>query len=368
MGPVTIGESLNFEISKFLINVQVVDSAMPSRGESVSGVSEEQEPYVFQRFTPPYPKLVSKNSEMQKVIEKINLVSQTDFTVIIQGETGTGKTMLARLLHANSKRGSKSFVHVDINAIPESLIETELFGHEKGSFTGAHKRKKGFFEIANEGTIFFDDIQNLSARVQGKILSVVEEKKFYPVGNSSPLKVDVRLIAASNVSIRQSLIEKKIREDLFYRLGEFFISIPPLRDRLDDIPLLLERFTEDACKELSKEKPLVSSSVISMLQQYRWPGNVRELKNVIRRAILLCDKSEILPEHIEILSPSNTVEKEDMLLMPLKELVNIKVREVEREAVFLALQKSNGNKKKAAAILNVDYKTLLTKVKEYDIR
>lgn len=310
---------------------------------------------------------ITNNKEMLKVIDKIKRVAATDFTVVIQGETGTGKTMIARMLHTLSRRSPKPFVHVDINAIPESLIEAELFGHEKGSFTGAHRKTQGFFEAAHDGTIFIDDLQNMSYRIQGKILSVIEEKKLYCVGSSAPVRINVRIIAATNNDIRKSLKEKRIREDLFYRLGEFFVNLPSLRDRVDDIPLLFSAFVDSACAELGRPKLKYSDSVIKTLTKHAWPGNVRELKYVARRAVLFCESDTIGDKNIEIISPHEAGIVESDLNLPLKEITGRLVREVETNAIKNALGKTGGNKKKASALLKVDNKTLINKIKEYEI-
>jgi DNA-binding NtrC family response regulator len=312
-------------------------------------------------------KLITKNKEMLKLIAKIKRVAATDFTVIIQGETGTGKTMIARILHSLSKRAPKPFVHVDINAIPESLIETELFGHEKGSFTGAYRKKQGFFEAAHDGTIFIDDLQNMSYWIQGKILSVIEEKKLYSVGSSVPVHINVRIVAATNTDTRKSLKERRIREDLFYRLGEFFVNIPALRERVDDIPLLFRAFVDSACIELGRPKLQYAESVIKTLAKHAWPGNVRELKYVARRAVLLCESDTIEDEHIEIISRHDVAAPTGDMSLSLKEMTGRMVREIETRAIEETLDRTGGNKKKAAALLKVDYKTLINKIKEYEI-
>ncbi|MBF0517336.1 MAG: sigma-54-dependent Fis family transcriptional regulator [Nitrospirae bacterium] len=322
-------------------------------------VIEKPEVYVRQ--------LITENKDMLKVIEKISQIAKTECTVVIQGETGTGKTMLARIIHSLSKRSPNKFVPVDMNAIPESLIETELFGHMKGSFTGAHKKKTGFFETAHEGTIFIDDLQNMSFWIQGKILSVIEEKKFYCVGSSDPVRINVRIIAATNNDIRKSLKDRRIRQDLFYRLGEVFINIPPLRERLDDIPLLFKLFVDGACIELGRPKLKYSDSIFKILSKHSWPGNVRELKNVARRAVLFCESDLIQDEHIDIISPLETDEVESDLGLSLKEITSRTVREVEIRTIRNALDRTGGNKKKASELLRVDYKTLINKIKEYEI-
>jgi transcriptional regulator with PAS, ATPase and Fis domain len=289
--------------------------------------------------------------------------------VIIHGETGTGKTTVARAIHNLSRRTRCPFVVVDASTIPETLIESELFGFQKGAFTGAEKNKKGFFESANRGTLLIDEVQNMSLNAQGKLLMAVEEKKIYPIGSTIPLDVDVRIIAATNSDIKQAVKEKKFREDLFFRLGEFVIYLPPLRERVDDIPFFAQRFFMEACAELNKRMGGINDSTITLLKQYPWPGNVRELKNVIRRAVLLCSSDMIMPEHVEFLIGDKCISGvEDVPLMPLKELSASVAKDAEKKAIRQVLDITKGNKTKAAAILQIDYKTLLTKIKEYNIQ
>lgn len=313
--------------------------------------------------------LLGKSDAIKSIIRQIYQVAQSDFSIIIQGETGTGKTTVARAIHNLSKRTRYPFIVVDASTIPETLIESELFGFQKGAFTGAEKSKKGFFESANKGTILIDEVQNMSLNVQGKLLMAVEEKRIYPLGSTNPVDVDVRIIAATNSDIKQAVKEKRFREDLFFRLGEFVISLPPLRERLDDIPLFAQRFFTEACAELNKRIRGIDDSTIALLKQYPWPGNVRELKNVIRRAVLLSASDVIMPEHIEFLiGDKGSSDVENLPLMPLKELSASVVRDVERKAIRRVLDITKGNKTKAAAILQIDYKTLLTKIKEYNIQ
>jgi DNA-binding NtrC family response regulator len=274
--------------------------------------------------------LLGKSYPIKKVIEQIHQVAQSDFSVIIQGETGTGKTTIARAIHNLSKRATGPFITVDIGTLPETLVESELFGYEKGAFTGAEKNKKGFFEIANHGTILIDDVQNMSPHVQGKLLRAVEEKRIYPLGSTQPMEIDVRIIAATNSDIKQAVKEKRFREDLFFRLGEFVITLPPLRERGDDIPFLAQRFFIEACKDLNKQMHGIDDDAISRLKQHPWPGNVRELKNVIRRAVLLSSDSVIRSEHLNFLIEDKQNDKGDLPLLPLKELSAIAVRDVEK--------------------------------------
>ncbi|MCX7794334.1 MAG: sigma-54 dependent transcriptional regulator [Thermodesulfovibrionales bacterium] len=312
--------------------------------------------------------MLGRSDAMKRVIEQIKQVAWTDFSVILQGETGSGKSFIARAIHNQSRRASEPFITVDLGVIPETLVESELFGHERGAFTGAEKKKAGLFEIANKGTIFIDDLENISPYVQSKLLRVVEEKRFFPLGSTKAVETDVRIIAATNKDIKSLVAEKKFREDLFFRLGEFIIDIPPLRARIEDIGFLARRFATEAAEELNKQIRNISEDALRILEQYPWPGNVRELKNVIRRAVLICEEDIIEKRHIEFLIEPEREKKESIPLMPLKELSAIAVRDVEKRAIEQALKVSGGNKTKAASILQIDYKTLLTKIKEYGLQ
>jgi len=311
---------------------------------------------------------LGRSQGMARVIEQIRQVARSDFSVVLQGETGTGKSIVARTIHDLSERAKRPFVRVDMGVIPETLAESELFGYERGAFTGAEKNKKGFFESANGGTIFIDELENIPPYVQSKLLSAVEEKKICPLGHTTSFPVDIRIIAATNKNIKQSVMEGTFREDLFFRLGEFIITIPPLRERAHDIPFLAERFLREASAELHKNVEAFSEDTTNLLMRYPWPGNIRELKNVIRRAVLLSEEGVILPEHIEFLIEDDSAEHSPKPLMPLKELSAMALMDVEKKAIKQALEHSQGNKTKAASILQVDYKTLLTKIKQYNIR
>lgn len=308
---------------------------------------------------------LGKSPAMGPVIKQISQVAGSDFSLIIQGETGTGKSLVARTIHNLSNRAGSLLVTVDIGAIPETLVESELFGHEKGAFTGADKKKKGFFEGAAGGTLFIDELQNMSQFVQAKLLRAVEEKKIYPLGSTRPELINVRIISATNADIREAVREKKFREDLFYRLGEFIISIPPLRERVEDITFLSQKFLTETADELDKPVRALSEESLALLKDYSWPGNVRELKNVIRRAVLVSQGEVILPEHIVFLikdkSAGMSEERTAVKGLPLSLL------DIEKMAIKQALDLTNGNKTKAAAILQIDYSTLLRKIKQYSI-
>jgi len=309
--------------------------------------------------------IFGKSTAMKVVIDQIRQVAWSNFSVIVQGETGTGKSVAAEAIHNLSRRADQSFQVVDVGVIPETLIESELFGHEKGAFTGADRKKQGFFEHANRGTIFIDELENIPLSVQGKLLRAVEEKRIYPLGSAKPTDTDVRLIVATNMDLKKLVREKKFREDLFFRLSEFTITLPPLRERIGDIPFLAVKFLVRASAELNKQMYELDENVVDILMRYPWPGNVRELKNVIRRAALLSDNGIIKAEHLELLIEEKVDAKEELPFLPLKELSAMAAKDVEKQAIKRALAMTNGNKSKAASILEVDYKTLLTKIKEY---
>ncbi len=309
--------------------------------------------------------IFGKSTAMKVVIEQIRQVAWSNFSVIIQGETGTGKSVVAQAIHNLSRRADQSFQAVDVGVIPETLIESELFGHEKGAFTGADKKKQGFFEHATGGTIFIDELENIPPTIQGKLLRAVEEKKIYALGSAKPLDIDARIIAATNVDLKKLVREKKFREDLFFRLSEFTITLPPLRERVEDIPFLAVKFLVKASIELNKQMRELDTDVLDILMRYPWPGNVRELKNVIRRAALLSDSGIVKAEHLEFLIEDKWDDKDALPLLPLKELSAMAAKDAEKRAIKRALEMTNGNKSKAASMLEVDYKTLLTKIKEY---
>lgn len=308
-----------------------------------------------------------KSETMKKVIHQIRQIAKSDFSVIIQGETGTGKSIVAQTIHNLSKRATGPFQSVDVGVISENLIESELFGHEKGSFTGANRKKTGFFEIANNGTLFIDELENMPLQLQSKLLRAVEEKRIYSVGSIKPVDIDVRIIAATNADIKQSVREKKFREDLFFRLSEFVITVPKLKDRIDDIPFLAKKFFAKVAIDLNKQMREIDDNAMRLLQNYSWPGNIRELKNVIRRAALLSRNGIIEENDIELLIEETHTE-DQMDFLPLKEITARVVKDTEKQAIKQTLAFCKGNKTKTASMLQIDYKTLLTKIKEYDLK
>jgi len=308
-------------------------------------------------------RFVGKSPDMKKIAEQLKQVAATDLSVVIQGETGTGKTLLAKILHNISRRADKEFVKIDLGSMPETIIESELFGSEKGAFTGAVQAQRGFFEAANGGTAFLDDLENVSPLVQSKLLTVLESKSVSRLGSRKAINLDIRIIAATNTDIQKQVREGTFREDLFYRLGEFIITLPPLRERAEDIPFFVLRLLEAATSELSLPVTSVSGAAIDRMIQYPWPGNLRELKNVLRRAALAAEGKEILPEHVEPLLGVRQRRGDDDALVPLRTAVS----SVEQKMIKLALQITKGNKAAAAAALQIDVKTLRTKMAEHGI-
>ncbi|MDA8084052.1 MAG: sigma-54 dependent transcriptional regulator [Nitrospiraceae bacterium] len=298
------------------------------------------------------------------VIKQIKQIGRTDISVIIQGETGTGKTVAASVIHSMSARTERPFVHVDIGLIPDQLVESELFGYKKGAFTGAERDKKGYFESADRGTIFLDELENMSGHVQMKLLSVIERKVVYPLGGTSSVGVDIRVISATNSDIRKYVQERRFREDLFYRLGEFIITMPPLRERADDIVFFAERFIQEACSDFNKQVRPLAPDAVELLKRHHWPGNLRELKNVMKRAVLLTEGDVIGKHHIEIMDDVNGGACGALSRLTLKDAM----RDVEFRLISEVLRSTGFNKSRAAEILDTSYTNLLAKIREYGIR
>lgn len=313
------------------------------------------------------PTIVGKSEKIVEAARLAQRVAQTKATVLLLGESGTGKELFARAIHCLSPRKDFPFVPINCAAIPKELLESELFGYEKGAFTGAESRKMGRFELADKGTIFLDEIAEMDFSLQGKILRVIQDGEIQRIGSLKTLRVDVRIIAATNRDIKKAVSEGRFREDLFYRLNVFPITIPPLRERLEDIPLLVNYFIKRYSAELKVTEKTISERAMDILLQYSWKGNVRELENTIERAIILCDGDTIGPEHI-ILSPVATDPIDKLPLDgTLEDTVKEALRIAETRRIKKALSETKGNKSKAAEILNVSYKTLLTKIKEYGL-
>lgn len=313
------------------------------------------------------PTIVGKSKKIVEAARLAQKVAPTKTTVLLLGESGTGKELFARAIHCLSPRKEFPFVPINCAAIPRELLESELFGYEKGAFTGAENRKLGRFELADKGTVFLDEIGEMDMSLQSKIMRVIQEGEIERVGGLKTIKVDVRVLAATNRDIKKAVSEGRFREDLYYRLNVFPIIIPPLRERLEDIPLLVDYFIKKYCAEMKVPEKRISSDAMDMLMRYNWKGNVRELENTIERAIILCDGNTISTEHIALLPLSDRSLETLPLEGSLEETVREALRIVETKRIKKALEETRGNKSKAAEILDVSYKTLLTKIKEYGI-
>ncbi len=309
------------------------------------------------------PDVVGSSPAWKEILLKVKRVAPLKTTVLILGESGTGKELISRTIHHMSPRSSNPFVAINCAAVPKDLIENEIFGHEKGAFTGANEVKPGKFELADKGTILLDEIGDMSLSLQSKLLRVLEESEFERIGGAKSIKVDVRIIAASNKDLQTETGKGSFREDLFYRLNVFPIFIPPLRERVEDIIPLARHFISRFCREMHKTVVTFSPQAEKMLMSNDWKGNVRELRNTIERAVILCDSSSIMPEHLN-LQEAFSGSKIDWEA-PLQDVVESAVKAVEKTRILNALKQSQGNKTKAAELLKVSYKTLLTKIKDY---
>ena len=309
---------------------------------------------------------------IEAVIQQVAQVARSNFTVLIQGETGTGKELVARAIHTQSPRRDKPFVAVDCGAIPETLVESELFGYEQGAFTGAVRRKNGRFQAAGSGTVFLDEVGNLPLPTQAKLLRALEERQVTPLGATRPVPVDARIIAASNVALEDASRAGRFRPDLYYRLNEFGIYLPPLRSRQEDIAHLARRFLGEVSMELHRPVHGITDDAMERLQRHDWPGNVRELKNVIRKAALLATDL-ITPEFLPPLGapgggpPPAGVAPAVSGELSLREVTEVATAHAERQALRQALDAAKGNKSQAARLLRTDYSTLHAKIKRYGI-
>ena len=319
------------------------------------------------------PRIIGENSKLRQVSQQLHRAAVTDATVLLEGESGTGKELFARALHALSPRNDGPFVAINCAAIPDTLLETELFGYEKGAFTGAGARKPGRFELAHRGTLFLDEIGDLPLPLQAKILRALEEKQFERVGGTQSLNVDVRVVAATNRQLKQRVAERQFREDLYFRLSVFPIQIPPLRERVDDVLILARHFVEKFSRDLNKKALTLAPGAIDELLVYQWPGNVRELQNCIERAVILTEGDAIHARHLNLSSrqvaPPPVASPWDQIDLSgtIPDALRRVTEEVERRKIAQALQDCNGNKAHVADALHIGYKMLLQKMKTYGI-
>ena len=331
--------------------------------------------------------IVGKSKAMQKIFKIIGKAASLDVNVLIQGESGTGKELVARALHHNSHRVTEPFITVNCAAIPKDLLESELFGHEKGAFTGAVEQKKGKFELAHNGTLFLDEIGDMALRLQAKILRVLQDKEFYRVGAKSSLKSGARIIAATNRNLEEAVENKQFREDLYHRLNVIPILIPPLREHREDIPLLAKYFVEKVEQESNHGKIYISPEVLKLLQHYEWSGNIRELENTIKRAVILSSGGTIQPEHLHSHLSKKLLDSELEGISPVvqfqKELYNLfknvtdwedgriyedAIQSVEKALFQNILEKNAWNQSQAASVLGINRNTLRRKIEEHKLK
>ena len=305
--------------------------------------------------------IISKSQHMKEVLELVEDIADSNSTVLIQGASGTGKEVFARLIHLKSLRRDKPFIAANCAAIPSELLESELFGHEKGAFTGASYTKKGRFELATGGTLFLDEVGEMSLNAQIHLLRVLQERELRRVGGTELIKIDVRIIASSNKDLEQEVKEERFREDLFYRLNVITINLPKLKDRKEDIRLLVDHMLMKYGFESGRGKKSMSQEALDLLMKYDWPGNIRELENVIERLVILCKDEVIRPEHL-----TQNIKKE-----PKEELSifipNKPLEEVEKQYICEVLKENNWNKSKSAKVLEIERMTLYRKIKKYNL-
>jgi len=315
-----------------------------------------------------YENIIGSSGRMQEVFKKVSKIANSDATVLIRGESGTGKELIARAIHYNSPRKSRELMEINCSSIPETLLESELFGHEKGSFTGAYKMKKGKFESADGGTIFLDEIGELAPNVQAKLLRFLQEQRFNRVGGTSNITVDVRVIAATNANLEEALENGRFREDLYYRLNVIPIFLPPLRERPEDIGPLVEHFIDKFSKKNNKEIKEISAEALSICLQYSWHGNVRELENAIENAVVLTDDTIIFPQDLPFYIKA---QKQDSGLPDLSEFAGLsyqaQIKYAEKIIISKALEETNGNRTYAAKKLGFSIRTMRNKIKKYGL-
>jgi len=345
------------EIEKFYSILEKIQGKILLRKSTYELEKELVQKYVFEG-------MVGKNPQMLEVFSLIERVSKYPVSVLITGETGTGKEMVARAIHNLSPRRNKKFIICDCTSIPETLFESELFGYLKGAFTGADRAKDGLFREADGGTIFLDEIAEIPVAVQSKLLRVLEEHQFRPLGSTKNVKVDVRILCATSKDLRESIKKGSFREDLFHRINVVEIKLPPLRERKEDIPLLCSYFLEKFNKKFNKKVLGISQRAKKVLLNYSWPGNVRELENTIERAVMLCEENFIdlkdLPDSIK------NFEYEEEIIYPFH--FNLTLEELEKKYILSVLKKTNNNKQKTAKLLGLSRPALYRKLKKYNIK
>ncbi len=314
-----------------------------------------------------YGEIIGKSKPMQEVYRTLEKVAPTDSSVLIYGESGTGKELIARAIHKLSPRNNKSFIRVNCGALVENLLESELFGHERGAFSGAVKRKKGRFELAHQGSIFLDEIGDISPNMQLKLLRVLQEKDFERVGSEETIQVDVRILAATNKNLSELVQQGRFREDLFYRLHIIPIYLPPLRERKEDIPLLVHHFIKKLTVELNKPAKQITEAAMEKLITYPWQGNIRELENVIERAVVLCDKERIDVNDLPVLQSMSPEGFPSDVLDRFRLNLNDTLSAVEKQLIEKAMRETDGNKNRAAKLLGIKTSLLYYKLEKFGL-
>jgi DNA-binding NtrC family response regulator len=350
-----------FDVDELKIVVSQGLEKIKLREENILLKKELKEKYSFKN-------MVGKSKKMKEIYSLIEKVAATDSTVLITGESGTGKEMAARAIHLLSWRWENPFVSLNCSALPENLLESELFGHVKGSFTGAVANKKGMFEVAEKGVLFLDEVGEMSPWTQVKLLGSIQDKIIRRVGGTEEIPVDVRIIAATNQNLKKRIEEEKFREDLFYRLNVISFEMPPLREKKEDLPLLISHFLKNYCKKMGKKMKRIVPEVMNIFESYSWPGNVRELENLIERIVAIDDRETItedsLPE--EILKPHK--KPETNLLFNQGFRLNSHLDEIAQDYIREARQAANGNLKETASLLGVSYRTLRYLIDKYGLK
>ena len=351
-----------FQLEKMKIAIKNALETSRMRSELDGIKKKEREAYNFKNF-------IGKSAVMQEIFQKLKKIGRSKAsTILITGESGTGKELVARAIHESGEGGECSFLEINCAALPETLLESELFGHEKGAFTDARYRKRGLFELAEGGTIFLDEIGEMGITLQSRLLRVLENKTFRRVGGVKDLKVNTRIVAATNRDLKQAIQDGNFRNDLYYRLQVIPIALPPLRERKEDIPLIANHFISVFNKEFKKSVKPIGSEVRALFEKYSWPGNVRELKNILERAILLEAEEELLPIHLppEVISGEEAAETPEAM-HGFASVYPMSLKEMEKVMIGKTLEETNGNKSKAARILGISRQTLREKTKLYEI-
>ncbi|HTZ38876.1 MAG TPA: sigma-54 dependent transcriptional regulator [Syntrophales bacterium] len=319
---------------------------------------------------PAQRQIVTSDARMNELLEFLKNIARSRSSVLIRGESGTGKELLARFIHTHSPRRNQPFVAVNCAAIPHTLLESEMFGYEKGAFTGAAQRRIGRFELADRGTLLLDEVSEMDIPLQAKLLRVIQESEIDRLGGKEPISVDVRIVATTNADLKQCIQERKFREDLYYRLNVIPIRVPPLRERKGDLAVLAEHFLAKYAGENGRRRPTLTPEALAALSAYSWPGNVRELENVIERAVLVCQVDELQPHHLalegqEVVSGDQDHHEEAAPCAPASDPVTL--RDMEKNLIFSTLKKVKGNKTKASEILGISVRTMRNKLNEYKL-